>query len=155
MQGTLFSSDYVIDANGNERLIEINTDTAFTQEFIDNYLNLTDFINVLSSNNIAEVVIIYKDFHYKVKFSKVFSNKSKAEAIESYWLQERFPNPGPNKVWIEDYLQCEHKQKYNDTGITEIRLLKKYQLAEVLKELYNTLSVKDKQFKAEAKKQYV
>ena len=27
MQGTLFSSDYVIDANGNERLIEINTDT--------------------------------------------------------------------------------------------------------------------------------
>jgi hypothetical protein len=64
MQGTLFSSDYVIDANGNERLIELNTDTAFTQEFIDNYLNLTDFINVLSSNNIAEVVIIYKDFHY-------------------------------------------------------------------------------------------
>ena len=64
MQGTLFSSDYVIDANGNERLIEINTDTAFTQEFIDSYINLTDFINVLSSNNIAEVVVIYKDFHY-------------------------------------------------------------------------------------------
>ena len=64
MQGTLFSSDYVIDANGNERLIEINTDTAFTQEFIDSYINLTDFINVLSSNNIAEVVVIYKDFQY-------------------------------------------------------------------------------------------
>ena len=64
MQGTLFSSDYVVDANGNERLIEINTDTAFTDDFIDNYLSLTDFINVLSSNNITEVVVIYKDFHY-------------------------------------------------------------------------------------------
>ena len=61
MQGTLFSSDYVIDANGNERLIEINTDTAFTDDFIESYLNLTDFINILSTNNIAEVVIIYKN----------------------------------------------------------------------------------------------
>tara|TARA_A100001201_G_scaffold142416_1_gene140567 strand:+ start:1179 stop:3494 length:2316 start_codon:yes stop_codon:yes gene_type:complete len=64
MQGTLFSSDYIVDANGNERLIEINTDTAFTDDFIDNYLNLTDFINVISSNSITEVVVIYKDFHY-------------------------------------------------------------------------------------------
>ena len=64
MQGTLFSSDFIVDANGNERLIEINTDTAFTDDFIDNYLNLTDFINVLSSNSITEVVVIYKDFHY-------------------------------------------------------------------------------------------
>ena len=69
MQGTLFSSDYVIDANGNERLIEINTDTAFTDDFIENYLNLTDFINILSTNSIVEVVIIYKDFHYN------FANK--------------------------------------------------------------------------------
>ena len=43
MQGTLFSSDYVVDANGNERLIEINTDTAFTDDFIDNY-QLTLFL---------------------------------------------------------------------------------------------------------------
>jgi len=69
MQGTLFSSDYVIDANGNERLIEINTDTAFTDDFIENYLDLTDFINIISTNNITEVVIIYKDFHYN------FANK--------------------------------------------------------------------------------
>ena len=77
MQGTLFSSDYVIDANGNERLIEINTDTAFTDDFIENYLNLTDFINVLSTNNIAEVVIIYKDFHYNFanKLEEVLSSQ--------------------------------------------------------------------------------
>tara|TARA_R100000426_G_scaffold28518_1_gene23870 strand:+ start:99 stop:548 length:450 start_codon:yes stop_codon:yes gene_type:complete len=135
-------------------------------EFIPKKYKMRDYNDVLIKFGITKNMDVlerfnpyfderYKDFHYKVKFSKVFSNKSKAEAIESYWLQERFPNPGPNKVWIEDYLQCEHKQKYNDTGITEIRLLKKYQLAEVLKELYNTLSIKDKQFKAEAKKQYV
>ena len=97
----------------------------------------------------------YKDFHYKVKFSRAHSNKNKAEAEERYWLEQRYPNPGPNKVWVESYLNVEHKQKYNDTGITEIRLLKRYQLASILKELYDTLSAKDIKFKEEAKKQYV
>lgn len=62
MNGTLFSSDFVIDANGNERLLEINTDTGFTQDFIDNNLSFTDFFSVLSSNNITEVVVIHKEF---------------------------------------------------------------------------------------------
>jgi hypothetical protein len=96
----------------------------------------------------------YKDFYFKVKFSRPHSNKAKAEAEEKYWLEERFPNPGPNKVWVEDYLQCEDKQKYNDTGITEIRLLKRYQVAEIVKELFNTLSTKDKKFKEQARKKY-
>ena len=77
MQGTLFSSDYVIDANGNERLIEINTDTAFTDDFVENYLDLTDFINIISTNNITEVVIIYKDFHYN--FANKLSDVLKAQ----------------------------------------------------------------------------
>jgi len=96
----------------------------------------------------------YKDFHFKVKFSRAHSNKAKAEAEERHWLEERFPNPGPNKVWVEDYLQCEHKQKYNDTGVTEIRLLKRYQVVEIVKELFNTLSTKDKKFKARAMQKY-
>ena len=97
----------------------------------------------------------YKDFKYKVKFSKYFSNKEKAEQVEQYWLSEVFPNPGPNKVWVEDYIQCEHKEKYNDTGITQIRLLKRYQLSSVLKTLYDTLSNNDKELKREAKLKYV
>ena len=41
MKGILFSSDFVIDNNGNERLLEINTDTAF----LNNALPLIDFTN--------------------------------------------------------------------------------------------------------------
>jgi hypothetical protein len=60
MKGILFSSDFVIDNNGNERLLEINTDTAF----LNNALPLVDFTNlfgILSDNNITEVSVVYKD----------------------------------------------------------------------------------------------
>lgn len=97
----------------------------------------------------------YNDFVIKVKFSKAVPNMKMAEDMERHWLEERFPNPGPNKVWIEDYLHCEKNNEYDDTGITEIRLLKRYQLAKILTELYNSLSNKDKELKLEARKQYV
>ena len=60
MKGILFSSDFVVDNNENERLLEINTDTAF----LNNALSLIDFTNffgILSSNNITEVSVVYKD----------------------------------------------------------------------------------------------
>ena len=97
----------------------------------------------------------YKDFIIKVKFSKAVPNMKIAEDMERHWLEERFPNPGPNKVWIEDYLNCEKNNEYDDTGITEIRLLKRYQLGQILTELYNSLTTKDKELKLEARKQYV
>ena len=62
MNGTLFSSDFVVDAEGNERLLEINTDTGFTLDFINNNLSFTDLFSVFSSNNITEVVVIHKEF---------------------------------------------------------------------------------------------
>tara|TARA_R100000315_G_scaffold8560_1_gene2776 strand:+ start:498 stop:947 length:450 start_codon:yes stop_codon:yes gene_type:complete len=98
----------------------------------------------------------YKDFEYKVKFSKRFSNKAKAERIEQFWLGDRgFPNPGPNKVWLERYLKCKNNHEYDNTGITEIRLLSRPQLSGVLTVLYNSLTHIDKQLKEEAKKYYV
>ena len=97
----------------------------------------------------------YNDFIIKVKFSKAVPNMKIAEDMERHWLEERFPNPGPNKVWIENYLQCDKNNEYDDTGITEIRLLKRYQLGQILTELYNSLTTKDKELKLEARKQYV
>ena len=97
----------------------------------------------------------YNDFIIKVKFSKAVPNMKIAEDMERYWLEDRFPNPGPNKVWIENYLHCEKNNEYDDTGITEIRLLKRYQLSKILTELYNSLTTKDKELKLEARKQYV
>ena len=95
----------------------------------------------------------YNDFDIKIKFSYAFETQAEAEDFERYWLEERYPNPGPNKVWVENYLGCENN-RYDDTGITEIRLLKRSEVASVLSELYNSLSSKDKKFKAEAKLKY-
>lgn len=60
MKGTLFSADFVKDSNGNLRLLELNTDTAFTSGAL-HQTDFTEFINVISSSNINEVHVIYKD----------------------------------------------------------------------------------------------
>ena len=59
MKGTFFSADFVADKNDNLRLIEINTDTGAvnSQKYIFDW---SDFISVLSTNNITEVDVIYK-----------------------------------------------------------------------------------------------
>ena len=59
MKGTLFSADFVKDSNGNLRLLELNTDTGIVQNELSN-INLTEFANVLQTNNIIELDIIYK-----------------------------------------------------------------------------------------------
>ena len=59
MKGTLFSADFVKDVNGNTRLLEINTDTVVTTSKISE-IDLTQFFTILSTNNIEELVIIYK-----------------------------------------------------------------------------------------------
>ena len=97
---------------------------------------------------------VYNDFIFKVKFSRRFNNKQLAEQEESYWLNERFPNPGPNKVWLEKYLQCENKQRYNDSGITEVRLIDKETAKQVVKQCWDSLSMNEKQHKLRVKNRY-
>lgn len=62
MKGTLFSTDYVFDANGNPRLIELNTDTGAVNKTLGVHLHMDGFINMLSSSNITEVYFVYKGF---------------------------------------------------------------------------------------------
>ena len=59
MKGTLFSADFVKDSNGNLRLLELNTDTGIVQNELF-HINLTEFANILQTNNIIELDIIYK-----------------------------------------------------------------------------------------------
>ena len=47
----------------------------------------------------------YSDWKIVCKFSKPCSTKEQAEALEKKWLTEVFPNPGPTKVWVENYLK--------------------------------------------------
>jgi intein/homing endonuclease len=59
MKGTLFSADFVKDSNDNLRLLEVNTDTAVAESNFS-FFDYSNFINVLSDNNIDKVTIIHK-----------------------------------------------------------------------------------------------
>jgi hypothetical protein len=59
MKGTLFSADFVKDSNGNLRLLELNTDTGIVENELSNF-NLTEFVNILQTNNLTQLDIIYK-----------------------------------------------------------------------------------------------
>lgn len=66
MKGTLFSADFVKDTNDNLRLLEFNTDTSIVGNELYNF-DFTEFINVLQTNNITQLDIIYKPFiHDKI-----------------------------------------------------------------------------------------
>jgi len=60
MKGTLFSADFIKDEESNLRILELNTDTGFVTSTLSTRFDLTDFINILSTNSITELVIIYK-----------------------------------------------------------------------------------------------
>lgn len=62
MKGTLFSADFVKDSNGNLRLLELNTDTAFTNGAL-HHVDFTQFIDLLENNSIKEFYVIYKSVH--------------------------------------------------------------------------------------------
>jgi hypothetical protein len=59
MKGTFFSADFVTDSNGNPRLVEVNTDTGAVSSQM-NIFDWSDFINVLNTNNITQVDVVYK-----------------------------------------------------------------------------------------------
>ena len=63
MKGTLFSADFAKDRDNNLRLLELNTDTAFTSGALSN-VSYTELFNVISSSNISEVHVIYKDVYH-------------------------------------------------------------------------------------------
>jgi hypothetical protein len=59
MKGTLFSADFVKDANGNLRLLELNTDTGIVSEQINN-IDWQSFVDILNNNSITKIDVIYK-----------------------------------------------------------------------------------------------
>ena len=79
----------------------------------------------------------YRDWDIKCAFSWVL-DPAKVDAMERFFLEQLFPNPGPTKVWIEKYLGCADQNHYsNCSGITELRLLSKRQRKWVLANMYN------------------
>ena len=84
MKGTLFSSDFVTDKDGNVRLIEVNTDTGIVepQKYIFDW---SDFIGVLNSNSITEVDCVYKyDLHHHIVDSLSSSLETISNSISTF-----------------------------------------------------------------------
>jgi len=52
MKGTLFSADFVKDSTGNLRLLELNTDTGFITQELQNF-DFSNFEQILVDNNIS------------------------------------------------------------------------------------------------------
>ena len=61
MKGTFFSADFIKHSDNSLRLLEFNTDTTIVDSQIDD-INWTSFFNVLSTNNITEVAVVYKPY---------------------------------------------------------------------------------------------
>jgi len=96
----------------------------------------------------------YDDWIITVKYSQVFKSREEAEQVEKYLQQERFP-PATHKVWLEDYLQCESRNEYYDnTGITEIRLLTPQELYSTISLLKSTQSKQQQEAKYAKQQQY-
>ena len=61
MKGTLYSSDFVKNADGDFKLLELNTDTDFPSASLEHF-DWSGFNTMLTNNSISEVVIVHKAF---------------------------------------------------------------------------------------------
>ena len=63
MKAVLIGSDYILDGNGNVKLIETNTNTSIYDSMI-NELDYSELISLIQTNSITELVYIYSDEQY-------------------------------------------------------------------------------------------
>lgn len=77
MKGTLYSSDYVKHSDETLKLLEFNTDTDFPSASLSHF-DWSSLENVITSESIAEVHVIYKEFqkHLVTNFSESLHNNS-------------------------------------------------------------------------------
>lgn len=96
----------------------------------------------------------YEDWKIWPRYSQVYKTREEAEQVEQYLLHERFP-PQTHKVWIEQYLGCSNiNEYYNNTGVTEIRLLTSNEISGIIEELRETQSVAQREAKQEKRMKY-
>ena len=60
MKAVLIGSDYILDGNGNVKLIETNTNTSIYDSMV-NELDYSELISLIEANSITELVYIYSD----------------------------------------------------------------------------------------------
>ena len=84
MKGTLYSIDFIVTKDDDLKLLELNTDTSFTDTALNSF-NFDGFTNVLVSNGISNVHVVNKEFQnsfYLTISSSLQSNTSYSGSIE-------------------------------------------------------------------------
>lgn len=93
MKGTLFSADFIEDASGNLRLLEINTDTSVANFSCFDY---SDFISLLQANNITKVTVIHKPLLHQEMVSHLQAALEKDAPFITTFRELR---EGPNVIY--------------------------------------------------------
>jgi hypothetical protein len=97
----------------------------------------------------------YEDWKIIPKYSQVFYTLEDAQKAEKYLLHTLFPAK-THKVWVEDYLRCESRDEYyNNTGITEIRLLTDQEIRNTIVALKSTQSDEQRLAKMNRQQNYM
>ena len=82
MKGTLFSADFISDS-GSLRLLELNTDTAVSNNGL-NHLDFSGFIDILSGSSITEVHTVSKSWHKNIVNALSESLNASASFVTSF-----------------------------------------------------------------------
>jgi len=102
MKGTLLSFDFVKDANGDLKFLEMNTDTTISKTDLDNYISWDSLIDVMSGSNSTTLDVIYKpEIHDHIVNSLSASVIADAPFITSFnhykeALYSNFPTAVPD-----------------------------------------------------------
>lgn len=60
MKGTLISFDFVKDASGDFKFLEMNTDTTISNPDLENHISWDSLLDVISGSNLTTLDVIYK-----------------------------------------------------------------------------------------------
>ena len=79
MKGTLYSSDFVKNSQGDIKILELNTDTDFPSASIVSHFDWSPLQELLTSESISTVHVVHKDFQ-----NSIVSNLSESLHNSSY-----------------------------------------------------------------------
>lgn len=115
MRGTLFSADFIEDASGNLRLLEVNTDTSVSNFTCFDY---SDFISLLETNNITKLTVVHKPLLHQEMIEHL-----KAAIAEKAPFIIKFDEvrEGPNVIYPANVLDADDtfilRLAYDETSI--------------------------------------
>jgi len=93
MKGTLFSADFIEDASGNLRLLEVNTDTSVSNFSCFDY---SEFISLLQANSITRVTVIHKPLLHEEMVSHL---KAALKENAPFIISFEEVREGPNVIY--------------------------------------------------------